>query len=138
MAADADEGRDLGRPRPQPPRGPASIREVARRAGVSVTTVSHALSGKRHVAPATAARIRALVDELGYIPHFAARSLQSHRSRIVLVVPEISNQFFGEIAKGVESAADRRDYGVVLCTSRPTPVARSAISTCCRAGARTG
>lgn len=103
---------------PAPRRG-SSIREVARRAGVSETTVSHALSGKRHVAPGTAARIQTIVKELGYVPHFAARTLQTRRSSIIgLVIPEISNQFFGQIAYGVEYLANRRDHGVVLGTSQ--------------------
>lgn len=105
---------------PTPPlRKPASIRDVARRAGVSVTTVSHALSGKRPVAPETIARIRAVVPELGYVPYFAARTLQTGRAFIIgLVVPDISNQFFGEIAIGVEGYANDQDYGVALCTSQ--------------------
>jgi len=89
---------------------------------VSMTTVSHALSGKRPVAPETAARIRALVPELGYVPYFAARTLQSGKSFVIgLVVPDISNQFFGEIAIGVEAYANDQDYGVTLCTSQSDP-----------------
>ena len=101
---------------------PVSLRDVARRAGVSRTTVSHALSGNRPVAPATASRIRAVVEELGYVPYAAARALQSRRSRVIgLVVPDVSNAFFGAIATGVERYANGVDYGVVLCTSQGDP-----------------
>ena len=101
----------------EPPRS-ASLRDVARRAGVSVTTVSHALSGKRHVAPKTARRIRELVPELGYVPYAAARSLQSGRTLFIgLIVPDIANQFFGEIARGASEYADEQGYGVILCAS---------------------
>jgi len=121
------------------PRKPASIREVARRAGVSVTTVSHALSGKRPVAPETAARIRALVPELGYVPYFAARTLQSGRSFVIgLVVPDISNQFFGEIAIGVEAYANDQDYGVTLCTSQSDPRREKRYFNMLRSGAIDG
>lgn len=121
------------------PRKPASIREVASRAGVSVTTVSHALSGKRPVAPETAARIRALVPELGYVPYFAARTLQSGKSFVIgLVVPDISNQFFGEIAIGVEAYANDQDYGVTLCTSQSDPRREKRYFNMLRSGAIDG
>lgn len=121
------------------PRKSASIREVARRAGVSVTTVSHALSGKRPVAPETAARIRALVPEMGYVPYFAARTLQSGRSFVIgLVVPDISNQFFGEIAIGVEEYANDQDYGVTLCTSQSDPRREKRYFNMLRSGAIDG
>jgi DNA-binding LacI/PurR family transcriptional regulator len=65
-----------------------TIDEVARRAGVGRTTVSHALSGNRHVAPSTRDRILAVVDELGYQPNAAARSLVSRRTMTVgLIIP---------------------------------------------------
>jgi LacI family transcriptional regulator len=122
-----------------PARKPASIREVARRAGVSPTTVSHALSGKRHVAPETAARIRALVPEVGYVPYFATRALQSGKSFVIgLVVPDISNQFFGEIAIGVEGYANDQDYGVSLCTSQSDPRREKRYFNMLRSGAIDG
>ena len=125
--------------RPERSRKPASIREVARRAGVSVTTVSHALSGKRPVAADTAARIRALVPELGYVPYFAARTLQSGKSFVIgLVVPDISNQFFGEIAIGVEAYANDQDYGVTLCTSQSDPRREKRYFNMLRSGAIDG
>ncbi|GAA1826952.1 LacI family DNA-binding transcriptional regulator [Pseudonocardia ailaonensis] len=104
------------------PGKPVSIRDVAKRAGVSVTTVSHALSGKRPVAKETVERIRALVPELGYVPYFAARTLQSGRSFMIgVVVPDLSNPFFGAVATGVEDLAHSREYGVTLFTSRSDP-----------------
>jgi DNA-binding LacI/PurR family transcriptional regulator len=66
----------------------ATIHDVARLAGVGHTTVSHALSGRRPVAPATRARVLAAVRQLGYQPNAAARSLVSRRTRIVgLIAP---------------------------------------------------
>lgn len=124
--------------RPQA-RRPAPIRELARRAGVSPTTVSHALSGKRPVAPETAARIRALVPEMGYVPYFAARTLRSGKSFVIgLVVPDISNQFFGEVAIGVEGYANDQDYGVTLCTSQSDPRREKRYFNMLRSGAIDG
>lgn len=97
---------------------PVTIRDVARVAQVSMTTVSHALSSKRPVSPETAERIRAAIDHLGYVPHSGARSLQSGRAMMIgLVVPDVSDPFFGELAVSVERSADDLDFGVVLSSS---------------------
>lgn len=80
-----------------------------------MTTVSHALSGKRPVNEETAQRIRAAIERLNYVPRAAARSLQLGRSEMIgLAVPDVSDPFFGMLAVSVERAADRRGYGVVL------------------------
>ncbi|MDO9397811.1 MAG: LacI family DNA-binding transcriptional regulator [Herbiconiux sp.] len=99
-------------------RRPATIKDVARVAQVSMTTVSHALSAKRPVNPETAERIRAAIERLGYVPHSAARTLQAGRTSMLgLVVPDVSDPFFGRLAVAVERAADENDYGVVLSSS---------------------
>jgi LacI family transcriptional regulator len=87
-------------------------------AGVSVTTVSHALSGNRPVSPATAQRIRRLIDDFGYAPDAGSARLRSGRSRTIeLVVPDIAHWYFGRIAKGVEEAANAADYGLVVAST---------------------
>lgn len=97
---------------------PVTIRDVARVAQVSVTTVSHALSANRPVHPETAQRIRTAIDQLGYVPHSGARSLQSGRALMLgLVVPDVSDPFFGSLAVSVERSAAALDYGVVLSSS---------------------
>ena len=97
---------------------PVTIRDVARVAQVSMTTVSHALSSKRPVNPETAERIRAAIEHLGYVPHSGARSLQSGRALMIgLVVPDVSDPFFGALAVSVERSADELDFGVVLSSS---------------------
>ncbi|WP_191621737.1 LacI family DNA-binding transcriptional regulator [Microbacterium caowuchunii] len=97
---------------------PVTIRDVAKVAQVSVTTVSHALSGKRPVSPETAERIRAAIEHLGYVPHSGARSLQRGRADMIgLVVPDVSDPFFGALAVSVERSADAFDLGVVLSSS---------------------
>ena len=95
-----------------------SIADVAARAGVSQTTVSHTLSGKRAVSPQVQARVRAAMAELGYRPRRTAQNLAEGRTRLVgLIVPDISNSFFAELAKGIEEAAIRAEYNLVLCNS---------------------
>lgn len=94
------------------------MQQIAEAAGVSVTTVSHALSGKRPVNPQTAARIHRLIDQLQYVPDAGARRLQSGRSRTIgLAVPDISHWYFGRIARGVEEAADEADHGLVVAST---------------------
>ncbi|MFF0311770.1 LacI family DNA-binding transcriptional regulator [Streptosporangium sp. NPDC004379] len=96
----------------------ASIAEVAARAGVSPTTVSHALSGKRKVSLAVKERVAAAMAELGYVPSRSAQSLAMGVTRVIaLVVPDISIGYFAELAHGVEAAAVRRGYNVILCTT---------------------
>lgn len=94
------------------------MQQIAAAAGVSVTTVSHTISGKRPVRPATAERIRRLIEEFGYVPDSGARRLKTGRSHIIgLAVPDVSHWYFGRVARGVEEAADARDYGVIIVST---------------------
>jgi LacI family transcriptional regulator len=96
----------------------STIAEVARLAGVSPTTVSHALSGRRAVSEATQRRVQEAMDAVGYSPRRAAQNLATGSTRLLgLIVPDISNSFFAELAKGVEEAAIDAGYNVVLCNS---------------------
>lgn len=95
-----------------------SITEVARQAGVSITTVSHALSGRRPVNPETARRVREVVAAMGYVPASTARNLRSGQTKVLgLIVPDISNNFFGRLAKGVEDAVHSRGFALILCNT---------------------
>lgn len=95
-----------------------SLRDVARQAKVSVGTVSNVLNRPEVVAPATLARVRATIEELGFVPNGFARHLRAGFSRTIgLVVPDVANPFFTEVARGVEDAASKRDYAVFLCNS---------------------
>lgn len=96
----------------------AGLRDVANRAQVSVGTVSNFLNRPDRVAQETRARIEEAVAALGFVPNASARQLRSGYSRTIgLVVPDISNPFFTDIARGVEDAANARDYAVFLCNS---------------------
>ena len=93
----------------------ASIKDVARVAGVSITTVSHTLSGKRHVSAELATRVREAMETLGYTPSRSARNLALGKTQIIgLLVPDIGNAFFAELAKGVERVASGRGYNVII------------------------
>jgi LacI family transcriptional regulator len=95
-----------------------SLRDVAKAANVSVGTVSNVLNRPEIVAPATLTRVQATIKELGFVPNGFARQLRSGHSRTLgLVVPDIANPFFTEVARGVEDAASKRDYAVFLCNS---------------------
>jgi LacI family transcriptional regulator len=94
------------------------VRDVAKAAKVSVGTVSNVLNRPDVVAPSTLSRVQKTIKELGFVPNGFARQLRSGVSRTLgLVVPDVGNPFFTEVARGVEDAARKRDYAVFLCNS---------------------
>lgn len=95
-----------------------SMRDVATSAGVSVGTVSNVLNSPDKVAPATVARVHAAIDELGFVRNDAARQLRAGHSRCVgLVVLDVGNPFFTDIARAAERRAGEHDLTVLLGTS---------------------
>lgn len=101
----------------------ANIRDVARKAGVSVATVSRALNLPTVVNAATRERVDLAVEALGYSPNASAKSLRTARSgRIIVTVPDIANPFFAELIRGVEDEARRAGYAVVLADTQYDPV----------------
>jgi LacI family transcriptional regulator len=95
-----------------------NVRDVAKAAKVSVGTVSNVLNRPDVVAPSTLSRVQKTIKELGFVPNGFARQLRSGVSRTLgLVVPDVGNPFFTEVARGVEDAARKRDYAVFLCNS---------------------
>lgn len=104
------------------PSARVTVREVAAAAGVSVGTVSHVVSGRRRVAEATRARVEAAIEALGYRPNRLARSLQARRTHtLAMVIPDVGNPFFGELARAVEREARSADYCVVFGNSENDP-----------------
>src|SRR5712691_9638568 len=92
-----------------------TIREVAREAGVSIATVSHALSGKRPVSGATRRRIKSAARRLGYRPNQVAASMITGRTQTLgVIVPDIANPFFSGLVHAAEVAAAGRGYTVVV------------------------
>jgi LacI family transcriptional regulator len=95
-----------------------NIQEVAARAGVSSTTVSHVVNNTRFVAEHTRARVQAAMDELGYRPNALARSLRRGQTHTIgLILPDSANPFFAEVGRGIESAAFDLGYSVILCNT---------------------
>ena len=95
-----------------------SIRDVAERAGVSVGTVSNVLNNPAKVSPAAATRVLAAIEELGYVRNDAARQLRAGRSTTIgLVVLDVRNPFFTDVARGAEDEAATHALSVILGNS---------------------
>ena len=93
----------------------ANIQEVAKKAGVSVATVSRTFASPERVKARTRDRVMTAVRELDYTPNAQARSLRTSRTMLVVaVVPDIANPFFSEIIRGVERVAKTNGYSVLL------------------------
>ncbi|MFI7100282.1 LacI family DNA-binding transcriptional regulator [Streptomyces sp. NPDC050161] len=100
-----------------------TMADVARRAGVSVATVSHVLNDTRPVRPDTRAAVLGAIDELGYTPNTLARSLVTARTRSIgLAVSAISNPYFTEILQGVEASALEAGYSLLIADPHDDPV----------------
>ena len=96
-------------------RSPATIADVARKAGVSTATVSRVVSGVGNPRPATVARVKKAVEELDYRPSAVARSLRMHRTRTLgLVVTDIQDPFFPELVQAADLAARSLGYSILL------------------------
>jgi LacI family transcriptional regulator len=92
-----------------------TIKDVARAAGVSASTVTRALTNPEMVNPATRERVRQTAAALGYLPNRAARGLITGRTgNLGLLVPDLANPFFPSVVKGVQARAHEADYAVFL------------------------
>ena len=110
--------KSTGRPRARP-----TIYDVAALAGVSTASVSRLLNGKGQIAPATRAAIEAAVRQLGYQPNVVARSLVTKSTQtIALLLPEITNPFYGALVSGIEQRTLELGYTLLLCTTRGDPL----------------
>src|SRR5512142_2626392 len=99
-----------------------SIKDIAKAAGVSHSTVSRALSDNPLVAEATRRRIQSIAQELGYSPNAIARGLVTQRSRTIgVIVTTIADPFAGELVRGIEDVAGDNRYRVFLGTSHADP-----------------
>ncbi|WP_264294014.1 LacI family DNA-binding transcriptional regulator [Diaphorobacter aerolatus] len=95
-----------------------SIKDVARLAGVSVTTVSHVLNKTRSVSADTGARVMDAVRTLGYVPSAVARSLKMNATHTIgMLVPNNSNPYFAELVRAVEDACFAAGYALLLCNT---------------------
>lgn len=98
----------------------ATLQEVAARAQVSIATVSRVLNKSDKVVPETRAAVEQALLDLGYRPSRVARRLRMNSGRahlVGLIIPDIQNPFYAEIARGVEDAAYANEYALILCNS---------------------
>ncbi len=111
----------------EPAAGRTRMEDIARLAGVSVSTVSRALAGSPRVTGDTKERIEAAVRQTGYVVNQVAQGLRLQRSRQLLVLlPTIANPFFAEVVQGIEEAAGAAGYGVLVGSTEGDP-AREAV-----------
>jgi len=101
---------------------PITLREVAQRAGLSLATVSRALSGRGYSSEASRKKALGAARELGYRPDARARSLKLQRTQTVgLMIQEMVNPFYAHLASGVLASAREHDFRVVVCASDENP-----------------
>src|SRR5512138_2525328 len=97
-----------------------TIKDVARRANVSHSTVSRALHGSPLISAETSERIRQTALDLGYLPSAVARTLKTNRSQALgVIIRNVDDPFFGEILQGIEEVAQTSDYSLFMAASQP-------------------
>lgn len=95
-----------------------TIKDVAKIANISYATVSRALSGHKDVNENTRKRVLEICEQVGYLPNAIARGLVTRSTNTIgLLLPDITNPYFPEVALGVEDEANRRGYNVFLCNT---------------------
>lgn len=96
----------------------ASIKDVAKEAGVSIATVSRVLNDVDVVNEETKKKVLKAIGKLGYRPNIIARSLKTQKTKTIgIIIPDISNQFYPEIVRGAEDVANIYDYNIMLCNT---------------------
>src|SRR5471030_769373 len=96
----------------------ATIKDVAALAGISYTTVSHVVNKTRPVSEEVRVKVEAAIKSLDYVPSAVARSLKAKTTATIgLLVPNNTNSYFAELARGIEDYCERNGYCVFLCNS---------------------
>ncbi|WP_341281962.1 LacI family DNA-binding transcriptional regulator [Paenibacillus sp. FSL H8-0537] len=92
------------------------IKDVAKYAGVSVTTVSRVLNGEKYVKDDLKARVQKAIDDLGYSPSHIARSLVRKKTNLIgVIVPDVTSSFYSTILSTIEKTASLNDYNLLVC-----------------------
>ncbi len=100
----------------------ATIRDVARAASVSTSTVSHVINGTRYVSPETRQRVLQAMSELNYSPNRLARSLRNNRTLTLgVLLPNSANPFFAEVLLGIENVCFERGYNIIMGNASDDP-----------------
>lgn len=96
----------------------ATMKDIARLAGVSTSTVSHVINQSRYVSDEISERVKKAADDLNYVPSALARSLKVNRTKTIgMLVTNSTNPFFGEVVKGVERSCYQKGYNLILCNT---------------------
>lgn len=96
----------------------ATIRDVAKEAGVSVATVSRVINNSSLISNKTKKKVRKIIRELGYVPYAHAKTvIQKNMRTIGLLLPDIKNIFYPLVIRGVEDTLEREDYSIFLCNT---------------------
>ncbi len=99
-----------------------TIKDVARRAGVSISTVSHVINNTRFVSEALRSRVENAIEELAYQPNPLGRGLRKGESfTIALVLPDHGNPFFAQVARGAQEQVRQQDYSLIICNTDEEP-----------------
>jgi DNA-binding LacI/PurR family transcriptional regulator len=100
----------------------ATIKDVAKAAKVSVATVSRALNGHASVSAEARKRILDAARKLRYVPHSAARSLITRRTQTIgVLLPDLHGEFFSELIRGIDQAARREGFHILVSSSHVMP-----------------
>ena len=101
---------------------PPTLSEVARQAGVGTTTVSRVINGGERVSPKTLARVRRVIEALGYMPNQAARVLKGDRTKTIgLIIPSIVDPFFSACAEAAQAVARANDSLLIVTATQNDP-----------------
>src|SRR5690348_11531241 len=96
----------------------ATMKQVAQRAGVSISTVSHVINNTRVVSDEVRRRVLEIIDEMRYVPSAVARSLKNDKTNTIgVLVPNSSNPYFAELTRWIEDAAFELGYSIILCNA---------------------
>ncbi|MFD2117463.1 LacI family DNA-binding transcriptional regulator [Paenibacillus yanchengensis] len=96
-----------------------SIKDIAKQAGVSISTVSYALNGNPKVTEGTRNKILAVAEELNYVPNAAARTLKMRETKIIgAFLTSFQGSFYGELLQGMKEEANKRGYDLVICSGK--------------------
>jgi LacI family transcriptional regulator len=94
-----------------------SIKDIAKKAGVSISTVSYALNGNPKVTKETSSRILAVAKELNYMPNAAARSLKKRETKIIgAFLTDFNGAFYGELLQGIKEVLNKKGYDLIVCS----------------------
>lgn len=105
----------------------ATMKQVAEKARVSTTTVSHVINNTRVVSEDARERVLAVINELRYIPSAVARSLKNDKTHTLgMMIPNNSNPYFAEIIQGIEDESFKLGYNIILCNSYDDPKKQAA------------